>query len=98
MDTNFKPCNTKSLAAFLFAQMDKLAKKEIDTNTAVAQAKLASQINNLLGYELKRTIVQIKLKEIGANIQQLPELRDIESKSFDNAKIDTDEFEQLAER
>ena len=70
MDTNYKPCNTKSMAAFLFAQMDKLAKKEIDTNTAVAQAKLASQINNLLNYELKRTIVQIKLKEIGSNIQQ----------------------------
>ena len=30
MDTNYKPCNTKSLAAFLFAQMDKLAKREIE--------------------------------------------------------------------
>lgn len=87
MDSNYKPCNTKSMTAFLFGQMDKLAHKEIDTNTAVAQAKLASQISNLLNYELKRTLVQIKLQEINANIKQLPELRDIESKAFDDTKM-----------
>ena len=58
------PVNAKSLAAFLCNQMVKLDKGEIDANQAIAQAKLASQVNNLMNYELKRTLVQIKLKEI----------------------------------
>jgi hypothetical protein len=49
---------------------------------AIAQAKLASQLNNLLDYELKRTVVQMKLKEAGANVEV--KLREIESKSFDD--------------
>lgn len=74
------PVNTKSLAAFLFNEMERLKEKEVTPQEAMAQAKLASQINNLLDYELKRTIVQMRLKEAGTIIE--PKLREIESKEF----------------
>ena len=61
--------------------MEKLDKGEITNETACAQAKLASQANNVLNYELKRTIVQIKLQEIGATRDATEiKLREIESK------------------
>lgn len=75
------PVNTKSLAAFIFNEMQRLKEKEINPTEAMAQAKLANQLNNLLDYELKRTAIQIKLREIGQNVD--PKLRDIESKSFE---------------
>ena len=56
------PVNTKSLAAFLFNEMERLKAKETTPQEAIAQAKLASQLNNLLDYELKRTVVQVKLE------------------------------------
>jgi len=77
-----EPVNTKSLLVFLFNQMEKLNKGEIDWQTANAQAKLASQASNLLNYELKRTIVEMRLHAIGQSVQ--PRLREIESKKFDN--------------
>lgn len=69
------------MLAFIFNQMDKLDKGKINVETASAQAKLAKQANNVLDYELKRTLVQIKLQEIGAitDAQEI-KLRDIESK------------------
>lgn len=76
-----KPVNAKSLLCFVFDQMEKLDNGTITNETAIAQAKLASQANNLLNYELKRTIVELRLKEIGSDIQ--PQLREIESKCFD---------------
>lgn len=75
------PANSKSLLAFIFDQMEKLNKNEITAEQACAQAKLASQASNLLNYELKRTIVQLRLNEIGGNVT--PKLREIESKNFD---------------
>ena len=79
--------NTKSLLAFIFNQMERLNSGEIDANTACAQAKLASQASNLLNYELKRTIVEMRLKEIGGGMQHtIPRLREIESKSFEDMK------------
>lgn len=83
---NGAPVNTKSLLAFVFNQMERLNNGEIDANTACAQAKLASQANNILNYELKRTIVQMRLRDIGGGIQCTePRLREIESKAFDDA-------------
>ena len=65
--------------------MERLNNGEIDANTACAQAKLASQASNLLNYELKRTIVQMRLREIGGGVEQtIPRLREIESKPFDD--------------
>lgn len=78
---NGVPVNTKSLAAFLFCEMERLKNKETTPQEAMAQAKLASQLNNLLDYELKRTVVQMKLKEIGQQVE--PTLRLIESKPFE---------------
>jgi hypothetical protein len=69
------------MLAFIFDQMNKLDKGVINVETASAQAKLAKQANNVLDYELKRTLVQIKLQKIGAltDIQEV-KLRDVESK------------------
>ena len=85
MGTNGTPCNTKSLLAFIFNQMERLSNGEITANEACAQAKLASQASNVLNYELKRTIVQIRLQQMGAGIESSDvRLREIESKSFEN--------------
>lgn len=78
------PVNTKSFLAFIFNTMEKLDKGVIDTNVACAQAKLMSQANNVLDYELKRTLTQIKLKEMGMLQDKNPVLREIEIKGFDN--------------
>lgn len=76
-----RPVNTKSLLAFIFNEMERLSNGEIDAQTAQAQAKLASQASNILNYELKRTIVQMRMQQIGAGIQvQDITLREIESK------------------
>ena len=75
------PANSKSLLSFIFTQMDRLDKGEITNEQAIAQAKLASQAHNLLNYELKRSIVELKLKEVGSVIE--PHLREIESKNFE---------------
>lgn len=84
-NTHGVPVNTKSLLAFIFNQMSRLNSGEIDWQTANAQAKLASQASNLLNYELKRTIIQLRLREIGGGLQATePQLREIESKEFDN--------------
>lgn len=83
------PVNTKSLLAFIFNQMERLNSGEIDANTACAQAKLASQASNVLNYELKRTIVQMRLREIGGGVGAIePRLREIESKKFDEIIAD----------
>ena len=47
-----KPVNNKSLLHFIYDQMEKLDKKEIDVSQAQAQADLAKQANNVLKYEL----------------------------------------------
>lgn len=70
--------NSKSLLHFIFDQMEKLDQKEITVQEGQAQANLAKQANNLLTYELKRAQTLLALK--GSEI----ELREIESKSFDN--------------
>lgn len=76
-----QPVNTKSLLAFIFNQMERLNAGEITANEAMAQAKLASQASNVLNYELKRTIVQMRMQQIGAGIETSDiTLRNIESK------------------
>ena len=80
-----QPVNTKSLLAFIFNQMERLEAGEIDAQTACAQAKLASQASNVLNYELKRTIVQMRMQQVGTGIKATDiTLREIESKPFDS--------------
>ena len=75
-----RPVNTKSLLAFIFNQMERLNAGEITANEAMAQAKLASQASNVLNYELKRTIVQMRMQQIGTGIDATDiKLRNIES-------------------
>lgn len=80
-----KPVNSKSLLAFVFDQMEKLDKSEIDIETAKAQANLAKQSNNLLKYELDRAKTKMQLAQHNANSREESRvvLRDIESKNFD---------------
>lgn len=75
------PVNTKSLCAFLTNEMLRLKEHETTPDEALAQAALANQVNRLFDYELKRTIVQVKLKEIGQQVE--PKIREIESKAFE---------------
>ena len=83
------PVNTKSLLSFIFNQMERLDCGEINAETACAQAKLASQASNVLNYELKRTIVQMRLREISGGVGAIePRLREIESKKFDEVMVD----------
>jgi len=78
-----KPVNNKSLLHFIFDQMEKLDKNEINVDQAKAQANLAKQANNSLKYELDRAVVKMKVyqhnKETGDNI----ELREAEGKNFE---------------
>lgn len=79
------PVNTKSLLSFIFNQMERLDNGEIDAQTACAQAKLASQACNILNYEIKRSILNIRLNQIGAGIETSDcRLRQVESKPFDD--------------
>lgn len=79
------PVNAKSLLAFTFNYMQKFHDGEVSANDAIAMSKLISQANNTLNYELKRSVVQIRLKEIGENVS--PRLREIESKAFDDTLL-----------
>ncbi len=80
-----KPVNSKSLFAFVCDQMEKLTTDEITVEKAKAQANLAKQANNLLKYELDRANTQMKITIFNKeNIDGKVELRELESKGFDN--------------
>ena len=79
-----KTVNKKSLVDFLFDQMDKLDKGEIDNQTAREQANLAKQVNNSMKYELDRSKVKMELARHNAASKEQVYLRDIESKNFEN--------------
>lgn len=70
-----EPVNSRSLFHHLCKQMDKLEKKEINVQEANAQANLVEKARNLLQYELNRSKLTGK------------ELREIESKGFDNYQV-----------
>lgn len=78
-----KPVNSKSLLAFVFDQMAKLDQKEIDVDTANAQAKLVSQANNIIRLEHDRTKIKIELEKHNKEFASNLELREIESKNFE---------------
>jgi hypothetical protein len=73
-----KPTNNKSLLHFLFETMGKLESREIDVDTAKAQANLAKQANNALRYELDRTALQLKINEATGIIDKNLKVREIE--------------------
>lgn len=81
-----QPVNSKSLLAFLYSQMEKLDQKEIDVQTAQAQANLAKQANNILTYELKRAELEMKLAEFNFGKNEKVSIRQVESKAFDDSQ------------
>lgn len=77
-----KPVNNKSMIAFLFDQMNKLDKGEIDVQKAREQANLSKQVNNAMKYELDRARVKMEITKHNSIYKDGLELRDIESKNF----------------
>lgn len=77
-----KPVNNKSLLHFIFDQMEKLDKNEIDMEQAKAQSLLAKQANNAMKYELDRATVLLKLSEYNRDGSKV-ELRNVEGINFD---------------
>jgi len=77
-----KPVNNKSMIAFLFDQMEKLDKNEIDVQKAREQANLSKQVNNAMKYELDRAKVKMELASHNAIYKDGLDLREIESKNF----------------
>ena len=78
-----KPVNNKSLLSFIFDQMEKLDNKEIDVETAKAQANLAKQANNSMKYELDLVKTKMQLSQHNTEFKDNIELRNSESKNFD---------------
>jgi len=79
-----RPTDSKSLLQFIFEQMDRLNKKEIDCNQAHAQAKLAREANNILNYEIKRADMLLRIRNTGILLRDI-EIPAIEEKSgFEN--------------
>ena len=72
-----RPVNTKSMFHLLCQTMEKLESDEIDVAKASAMSKLIGQANNLLTYELKRSMV-LSNKEFSEHH------RNLESKNFDS--------------
>ena len=78
-----QPVNNKSMVAFLFDQMEKLNNKEITFQEATAQSKLASQIVNVLNYELRRVDMEMKVNNFNKEFAKV-EIRNVESKNFNS--------------
>lgn len=78
-----KPVNNKSLIAFLYDQMEKLDKNEIDVEQAKAQSNLAKQVNNAMKYELDLANMKMKVGEYNKINEKKVELRNAESKNFE---------------
>jgi len=77
------PVNNKSLLHFIYDQMEKLDNKQIDVNTAKAQADLAKQANNVMKYEIDRVNMLMKLDSYNKENKTTIEIRNIESKNFE---------------
>lgn len=77
------PVNNKSMLAFIFGQMEKLDRDEIDVQKAREQANLAKQANNAMKYEIDRSKVLIDLAKHNAVYKDGLNLRNVESKNFD---------------
>ena len=76
------PVNNKSMIAFLFDQMGKLDRDEIDVTKAKEQSNLAKQVNTAMKYELDRARVKMELTKHNAIFKDGSDLREIESINF----------------
>jgi hypothetical protein len=78
-----KPVNNKSMIAFLFGQMDRLDRDEIDVTKAREQSNLAKQVNNSMKYELDRVKTKMEITKHNNLYNSNVSLRDVESKGFE---------------
>jgi hypothetical protein len=78
-----KPVNNKSLLHFIFDQMEKLDKKEIDVQTAKAQSMLARQANSALNYEINRVNTIIKVDDYNRKHGTDIKIKNAEGVNFD---------------
>ncbi len=77
-----EPVNNKSLLHFIFNQMEKLDKNEIDVQEARAQSDLAKQANNIFKYELDRANTLMKIDSHNRMYGAKIEIRNVEGKNF----------------
>ena len=77
------PTNNKSVLHFLYAQMEKLDKKEITVDEAKAQAAIAKQVNNCMKYELDRSKLLMELENHRRMTGDSIDFRNVEGKNFD---------------
>lgn len=73
-----KAFNSKSLLEFIFIQMEKLDKNQINTEKAREQANLCKQANNVLKYEIDRAKVLMDISRHNKQFADNISLRDIE--------------------
>ena len=59
--------NTKIIFNHIINQMSKLDSKQISVEEAKAQANLAKQANNILNYELNKSIAKAKFENLVIN-------------------------------
>lgn len=78
-----KPTNNKSVLHFLFDQMEKLDRKEINVDEAKAQAAIAKQVNNCMKYEVDRSRLMMDLDAHRRQTGESIEFRNVEGKNFD---------------
>ncbi len=77
-----QPTNNKSLLHFIFDQMEKLDRKEIDVEQAKAMAQLAKQANGSLKYEIDRSRILMELDAHRSQTGNAIDLRNVEGKAF----------------
>jgi len=74
--------SNKLMIEFLFNQMEKLDKDEIDVMKAREQGNLAKQVNNAMKYELDRAKTKMELTKHNTLYKEGLDIRDVESKDF----------------
>jgi hypothetical protein len=75
-----RPTDNKSLLNFIFEQMDKLDRNEIDPEKAKTQAQLAKEANNSLMYEVKRAELILKISHSGVKLDEFGKIDVINKK------------------
>lgn len=73
-----KPTDNRSFLNFIFEQMDKLDRGEIDNDKATALSKLAKEANNSMMYEVKRADLLLRVRQSGIKPDEYQEVKRIE--------------------
>jgi hypothetical protein len=83
---------SKQMTSFLFEQMKKLDNKEIKPEDAMAQAKLASQINLINELEIKRSLIKLQFARfVNSEIETI----DSTQNKIENKKIERNSYRKI---